>query len=387
MDSKTDQLTLVTFYFDLSSREETRMGVGRKYLTLGNYILDLDVNLFIVADPRIAVHAWNQRKKRNLLNKTFIIPIALENLPYYSHRPAIEQAFAAGKRPIGLSIKKDTPLYFLLGWSKFWALQQSIKLNPFQSKIFAWVDYGLFHLWPNQEEQMKLTLSDNLAQLISGKIKVTTMNETSQSEIIDRSLFYSKRQCKMISGYFGGGKELMEWFCEKFDQELKCCLKSGHPNLEESIMSVIYAENKDKFISYHGDYVDLISYHPRKLLNLEVMADKMRKPLNLEVMADKMRKLRDLKMWDKMVGIYYQTIKYVDLNEPSISIYDQLSIYNETLVAGWYADRKNISLEAANRLVKLINTNPQIHDHISWGHYNMNLTFHNLKVERATNTL
>lgn len=370
MDNKSNQ-TLVTFYFDLVSREESRVGVGKKYLTLGSHILDLDVNLFIIADPAVAVDAWEKRKKRNLLGKTFIFPIKLENLPYYCHRPAIERAFAAGKRPIGLSIKKDTPLYFLLGWSKFWALRQAVELNPFQSSIFAWIDYGLFHLWPGQENKMKKILLDNLSQLDLGKIKVTTMNETTNEEIKNRASYYCRRQCKMVSGYFGAGKGAINWFCKAFDQELKICLESGYPNLEESIMSAVYVNNKDKFISYSGDYVDLISYHTKNI--------------DLNQMVNEMRKYRDLKMWNKIIETYNKTIKYIDSNPHSASVYQKLSLYEEALIGGWYAKKKDVSLEAANRLVELINSNPQIHGSINWDHYNMNLGFHGLKVIKPDN--
>ncbi len=371
MDAKPNNVTLVTFYFDLISREENRGGVGKKYTTLGNNILDLDVNLFIIADPIIAVDAWKKRKNRNLLDKTFILPIQLENLPYYCHRPDIEKAFAAGRRPIGLSIKKDTPLYFLLGWSKFWALEQAIELNPFQSNIFAWADYGLFHLWPGQEEKMKKILLDNLSQLDLNKIKVTTMNETTKGEIKNRALYYSKRRCKMVSGYFGAGKDTINWFCKAFDQELKICLKSGYPNLEESIMSAVYANNKDKFISYRGDYVDLISCHSENI--------------DLNWTINEMRKFREAKMWDKIVETYHRTIKYIDSNPPDMFIREKLSLYNEALIGSWNAGRKDVSLEAANRLVKTINSNPHIHDSISWDHYNMNLGFHGLKVTKPDN--
>lgn len=370
MDNKSNQ-TLVTFYFDLVSREESRVGVGKKYLTLGSHILDLDVNLFIIADPAVAVDAWEKRKKRNLLGKTFIFPIELENLPYYCHRPAIERAFAAGKRPIGLSIKKDTPLYFLLGWSKFFALKQAIKLNPFRSDIFAWIDYGLFHLWSGQEIKMKKILLNNVHRLVSDKIKVTTMNDTTKDEIKNRALYYSRRRCKMVSGYFGAGKEAINWFCEAFDQELKICLETGYPNLEESIMSAVYANNKDKFISYSGDYVDLISYHTKNI--------------DLNQIINEIRKFRDLKMWDKIIEIYHRTIKYIDSNPHNVTVYQKLSLYDEALIGGWYAKKKDVSLEAANRLIELINSNPQIHGNIDWGHHNMNLGFHGLKAIKPDN--
>nr|QBK91306.1 MAG: uncharacterized protein LCPAC202_02800 [Pithovirus LCPAC202] len=374
MDAKPNNVTLVTFYFDLISREENRGGVGKKYTTLGNNILDLDVNLFIIADPEVAVDAWKKRNKRNLLGKTFIFPIELENLPYYCHRPAIEKAFAAGRRPIGLSIKKDTPLYFLLGWSKFWALEQAIKLNPFRSNIFAWIDYGLFHLWPGQEIKMKKILLDNLSQLDLDKIKVTIMNDTTKDEIKNRVLYYSRRRCKMVSGYFGSGKNPINWFRKAFDQELKICLETGYPNLEESIMSAVYANNKDKFISYRGDYTDLISYHTQNI--------NLNKVINLYQIINEMRKFRRLKMWDKTIDIYYRIIEYTDSKPPSMFIYEKLALYDEALIGGWYAKKKDLSLEAANKLIELINSNPRIHDSISWDHYNMNLGYHGLKVTK-----
>lgn len=366
MEPDPKKVTLVTFYFDLISREEGRAGVSKKYLALGDHILDLDVNLFIIADPKIAVRAWRGRQKRGLLHKTFIIPIEFEDVPYYRYRPAIEKSFATGKRPTGLFPKKDTPLYFLLGWSKFWALKQATDLNPFQSKIFAWIDYGLFHLWPNQSKPMQTMLLNNLAQLEIEKIKITTIAETHPEEA-STQIYYTIRQCKLISGYFGGGKEVIEWFCDQFDRELQRCLDSGHPNLEESIMSAIHAHNKDKFITYYGDYADLISTHIGKISNFAIIIGNM-------------KHCRNWKMWTEMLAAYHQVVNAVESKHSTPSVFDLLAIYDETLIAGWYAGKLDVSRDAANRLIKLVMNNRTSHPHINWDHYNNNLSFHGLKL-------
>ena len=251
------EVTVVTLYFDLSIRES---GMTRRaYPSLSEHLLSLPINLFIVADPEVTVHIWKRRRDLGLLPKTFIYPLNLEDGPYYRHRSAIEKDFIAGRKPVGLSSVKDSASYFTVGWTKFWSLKQALYLNPFSTENFAWVDYGLFHLWPGQEGQKQKDLLQDLMRLPQAKVRLKVITETHHSEFVDRKQYYSNRQCKVISGYFGGGKDVLSWLIKEFDKELVVCLDSGYPNLEEAILAVIYTNHRERFSVSYGDYQDLLN--------------------------------------------------------------------------------------------------------------------------------
>lgn len=380
----SSELTVVTFYFDLNTRQvgRSKSPANKKYLTLGTHLLDLKVNLFVLGDPEIMVEVWRERCFRGLANHTFCYPITLESLPAYRYRPKIEKAFAAGRRPIGLNHMKDTPLYFILGWSKLWAIRKAIQLNPFNSEKFAWLDYGLFHLWSGAERIKKSTLLDNLTKLESDRIQLTIIKELDLTEIADRIEFYKRHQYLLVSGYFGGGISVMKWLAKQFKSELKSCLKSGYPNLEESILAVIYTQQKDKFNPFYGNYIDLISTHLPGIGNLPILVNNVRHS-------------RTLEMWPPTINIYKQVIRFLDDKSTKINGSDKiptskdilqlLVIYDEALIAGWYLKDFIISKQAASKIVATINAHPECHSQINFSHYNHNLSFHQMKVNPKTN--
>lgn len=349
--------TVVSMYFDLSKRELGRK--SRNYLQLSEHLLKLPINLFLLADPEVATIAWKKRKSYGLLDHTYIIPIHLEKLPYYRYREDIERYFAAGCVPHGLNRLTDTALYFIVGWSKFWAIQQAISLNPFDSGKFVWVDYGIFHLWPGKEKIKQDALISAINSEISDKISVTIINETSIQELNDMEVFYAHRRCKIVSGYFSGSKDIMQWFIDQFDIELQACMKLKRPNLEEAIMSVVYAKNKSNFKSHYGDYSDLLSTDCSKT----------------GILLKAVRHCRHFKLWDSIIDIYHQTSKSY-----TVPTSDILYLFDESLIAAWYIGKRELSKNIAMQIIEILSQSPELKSTLNMDHFNRNLKFHDLSI-------
>jgi hypothetical protein len=230
-------------------------------MELGKHFLDLPVNMFIATDPHLAVDIWKYRRAAGLADRTYIYSIRLEDSPFYHYHSVIEQAYVNGKFPHGLSINKDTALYVIVGWTRYWLMKQAVKLNPFDSKGVVWADYGLFHLYPGRIKPIQEQFLQILKHYPDNKIKFMVLQDTIRSEITDRVIYYSQRRCKLAAGLCGGPIHMINWLANEFEVEVEVCMQHGHPSLDEIIFSIIYANHPNAFSTYYGYYVDILPNH------------------------------------------------------------------------------------------------------------------------------
>ena len=257
---KSDQLTLVTALFDISKNENRdNVRTTDKYLQLGKHLLELPINIVIATESHLASEIWRYRRDIGMADKTFVYTVDLENSPYYKYLNNIQELFKVGNKPDGTSQSKDSPLYLIVTWTRYWILQQITKMNPFNSKGLVWLDYGIFHLYTNQLLATKNKIIEIMGHIPTNKIKLMLLCETSDNEIKDTKAYYSKRQCKLAGGFCSGSIDDINWLADQFEKELKLCLELGYPALDEPIMSIIYRQNPSRFMPYYGDYQQCIT--------------------------------------------------------------------------------------------------------------------------------
>ena len=366
MSYTLSEVTIVSAFFDLSSREE-RPRHSQEYLKLAEHILQLPINLFIVADDHLTPHFWKYRKEKGLLDKTFIYPLPLENSPYYRYRSEIEKAYRAGRRPRGLSPIKDTPLYIIVSWTKLCAIQYAIKLNPFKSECIMWIDMGLFHLYPQQIEDRQVQLLEDLQSIPKQKLKVMLIQDTLPSEIENRTVFYSKRQCKVIGGLFGGALSLMAKLCKDFALEVETCMASGYPSQEEALLSVLYAKNKSAYELCYGIYDDLITNFIYYRNNFNI------------ILQCNLRYCRDNLLWPEVVKICQYIDHSVIKGLAELSPAQKIYLYDDYLVGAWYVN-KELSLYAAKQIIDLFGQHSELSETFGVDHINSNLGYHELQL-------
>jgi len=136
---------------------------------------------------------------------------------------------------------KFTPKYLCTIYSKFEFIEKTIKNNPFNSKYFGWIDFGIMHgAIPNQ-----------LSIIKSDKIRIELMNISKfESSIYN----FSQIPCYVNAGYFTGNSEKMETLCNLFYQKRNMIIECGFAVSEEQILSILIVENYSIFFPYYGDY-------------------------------------------------------------------------------------------------------------------------------------
>lgn len=125
-----------------------------------NYKAQVLANFKRIADTGIPIHVFLSPGLRNdfqevipKLNTIHITEISFTELDTYKIVDSIELNLPSVRSP-----NKDTRNYMILMNAKAEFLFQSIQLNPFNSKHYAWIDFGIghiFHDWPNSLLQLQ----------------------------------------------------------------------------------------------------------------------------------------------------------------------------------------------------------------------------------------
>jgi hypothetical protein len=251
-----NNVTFVTAFFKLREKENNKYTEGfctvEKYLESSKILLEKDINLVIFIEPDLKEHVIKYREK--LMHKTLIITKNFEDLRLWNRL----NDFIEGDRRYHISnldIKKFTPLYHLIINSKVDFVEEAITLDPFKSDRFAWIDFRAFDLSPVNDEffyKIPEFYQDS-------KIHINMMSFCTENEVRDRNEYYRIMRGKIAGTFWIGGKKELLQFIKKCQQELEWCLKNKWSVTEEMIFGCIYAENKELFNIYCGDYCDSLS--------------------------------------------------------------------------------------------------------------------------------
>jgi len=284
--------TLVTGYFQLSDWDNRKPKKG--YLKNGEKLLSIDIPMIIFTNKHLMKDIWNMRRKHNLLNKTFIYPLTIEELYYCKYRDRVITCYNNGGCPIGLNSKeKETPDYLTIVNSKLHMVKLAIEVNPFKSSLFSWIDFGIFHVPNIILGNIKNTLSrvsDILHDVPKKQITACCICETSNLETKNRKRYYSERRCKVISGFMSGGIIAWNKLLPLYEKELEVNIKTGHPSLEEIIIGAISSEHREIFNLYYGDYEDIFRSYFECLGRRVVLVENIKYMVRYK-MYDKLLKL------------------------------------------------------------------------------------------------
>jgi tetratricopeptide (TPR) repeat protein len=272
-----DEVTYVTAFFKLREKENNKNTDGfcsvERYLDSSKQLLEKDMNLIIFIEPDLKEHVMKYRK--NLIHKTLIITKNFEELRLWSR---LNDFIRADQRYhiSNLDTKKFTPLYHLIINSKVDFVEEAITLNPFNTPRFAWIDFRAFDLSPVTDEffrRMPEIIEDN-------RIRINMMALCVKEEIINRSEYYKIMRGKIAGTFWIGGRNELLQFIKKCQKELEWCLNNGWSVTEEMIFGVIFAENRELFNPYCGDYTDSLSNFDVSRKNLWLSAASFKYALN-----------------------------------------------------------------------------------------------------------
>lgn len=246
--------TIVSMFFDLGRIENNLLRkTANDYFELSKSLLRNDVDLFFMGDSESVKFVSNFRSQNSLGHRTYCVVSELERSPYFDASSIIPSQEG------GWSKIKDTPAYAVVTMSKMHAMSEAIRLNPFRSDYFTWIDFGLSYLANIDDISNKIKYSDR-------RIRIQIVGYTPKMLAHDKNSKYSIRRAEVCGGLFGGHKYAVSAFTKFFNQEFKEYLLSRHYNTEEGLFASIIAIHPDLFNPYFGEYRSIVSNFSRPFI-------------------------------------------------------------------------------------------------------------------------
>jgi hypothetical protein len=260
--------TIVTSFYNIRKTENNEANTRTilKYLELASkFILKLPYPLIIFVDnnDNDIIDFINEHRK-NYKNITFLRKINIEDTHYYKHIDRLTQ-LQNEYTIYNLDKNKDTPLYITLTNNKFYFLKSAIKMNPFESSHFIWMDFGINHCAQNCEKFHEWVVK------VPDKIKQLCINPF--IEQCNYKHFFQNIYHHLASGVFSGSSENMLKYCNLFENKIDEIYNEGWYQLEEAVMTILHRDYPEMFDLYFGDYNSIISNYLEPVNNINLIIE------------------------------------------------------------------------------------------------------------------
>lgn len=232
-------MTIVTAFFDI--HRDTK-GDGR---TLGEYMqwiektLQLNCNLFIVTEAKFVPFMKQKRP-----HATYIHEDTLENASYYKYLPRMKEILESDtyKQRIAYPQRVECvlPEYNVIQYSKFGWLEEAIRVNPFQSDTFYWMDAGISRFFG----EIDLTLP--YPRAIHTDQFIIQPREDVWSYPIDNSFIW-KADNLFKGGMFGGKADIISILSKKVEEVFQYMLSQQNVNNEQIAIALVWRRYPDLF--------------------------------------------------------------------------------------------------------------------------------------------
>ncbi len=260
--------TIVTMLYDIRGMEDNKIERNRKlesYIDFSKqFLLKLPYPMiFFIDDNEITINSiFNARKENNLINKTYIFVNDFKNTYFYKYLSRLQE-LQTQFHIINGEIEHETPLYVILNNNKFDSIDKAIKLNPFKSSHFIWMDFGINHVSQNNER-----IHDWINN-VPDKIKQMCINpytEDNSHKEHFRFIYHN-----MAGGLFSGSADNMLKYSELFKKKTEEIYNDNWYQIDEAVMTIVNRENPDLFDLYYGDYTGIVSNYLYPIHNIDLI--------------------------------------------------------------------------------------------------------------------
>lgn len=240
--------TFVSCYFNLNKLENREAKKNHDtYLANAIKLFSKDVKFVFYTDDDDMIESIS-KIRANCYNNIHIVKISLSQISYYKYLDKI-QNIRNSTQYGGLNKEKDTPLYTIIMYSKFFFLNHAIHNNYLNTQYFAWIDAGIEHIATTNNYI-------NSFNKPSEKVSILCMNTPVLEKLEIQTL--NKFCYRMACGFFGGNAHYIMEFVKAFDETLELVLNSNIAPLEEGVIALVCAKYPDLFEFYYGDFSNII---------------------------------------------------------------------------------------------------------------------------------
>jgi len=234
-------MTMVTAFFDI--HRDTK-GDGRtldEYMQWIEKTLQLNCNLFIVTEAKFVPFMI---AKRPSCYATYILEDTLENASYYKYLPRMKEILESDtyKQRIAYPNRVECvlPEYNVIQYSKFGWLEQAMRLNPFHTDHFFWMDAGISRFFGNMDITLPYPRDIHTDQFI------IQLREDLWSYVIDDSFLW-KADNLFKGGMFGGNAKIVSDIGKKVEKEFQIMLSHEQMNNEQLAIALVWKKYPELF--------------------------------------------------------------------------------------------------------------------------------------------
>jgi len=268
--------TIVSMIYDIRSLESTKIERNHKvekYLeNAKKCILTLPYPLIIFTDlDEIINQVTEERKNNNLQNITYIYKKPFKETYFYkdfSRLKELQDIFHI----INGDLQHETPMYIILNNNKFDFIESAIELNPFQSRHFIWMDFGINHVAENVE------IIHDWINKVPDKVKQLCINPYCENE--NPKEYFKLIYHNMAGGLFSGSIENLLKYSNLFKEKTKQIYNDNWYQIDEAVMTIVQRENPELFDLFYGDYQGIITNYLSPIKNIDLILTGSQKLIN-----------------------------------------------------------------------------------------------------------
>jgi hypothetical protein len=235
--------TLVTAFIKGANQRNDRN--IQDYISYGKKLLENPINKIVFLDETLLDVLPNYPN-------TIIVPIKKEDIYLYEYKDQITNFSLNTQTP-----EKDSLEYMFLMCNKTEFIRKAIELNTFQTSQFVWVDFGINHIFKNDDALFQATINDlknkHCENVRIGSIWTPNMHHMMVKTF--RSDIYKDIAWYFAGGVFGGDSTALIKFADLTKQQ---CIKTieNYKTLmwEVNVWFQVYLDNPELFSLYNCDH-------------------------------------------------------------------------------------------------------------------------------------
>jgi len=296
-------ITFCTFYFDIDRKNWKHFTVSNEmYMCWFDNLLSLDINLFIVTEKKFINRILESRKKIDpQLKKTIINETTIEALTGYKlYNKKLEQLMYSNDFK-SIIHHRDVPemckpLYNVLMFNKVHYLEEVLKINPFNTEYFSWVDAGFIRS-SSEVENIEQWPDPSKLLLKKDKIKFFCINPNVFSDLkkdVNSAKYHLLSQMRFLKGtIFFLHKDLISPLKDKFDFYVNDSISKGFIGSDEKIFDLCCANNPDMFDLYQCNWREELKLFSRNYTKPSILEY----TVSIEWKESDIEKSNDYRFW------------------------------------------------------------------------------------------
>lgn len=308
--------TLVSCLFDLEKREQTGRRPIDFYFAHGDLILGLQQPLVVYADPELVPWIRESRLDRGLGKLTRVVELPMEALALFP----LAQTIAGYPTYANDNPLKGTPLHQIVQWSKFDLLERSMQDDPFDTRHFAWIDFGVGHV---AEPPVVFPHT-------TSRVAFLEMCSTAPREVANKLEFLGLERGRIAGGFFRGPREPLRSLVAAFREELEETLAARFRPNEQMLLAWLAMKRPDLFEFYVGDYASVLTNwdHVRR---------------DVETVFINITHCRANALWSRAYELCETLRASVSAGALELTAGQEARLLDERFIAAWYTGRHDVA--------------------------------------------